>query len=131
MRKALRPFGAAGLALILLALPPFAATAGAEGAGASRFMDGFDDLPLMPALTQEPGSVTVFDSPYGRIVEAYASGRATPRAVEDFYAAALPQLGWRPSGRAGAWAREGEVLTLDIDSRGAAVTVRFQVSPPD
>lgn len=115
-----------GLVLALAGSPVFGP--GAHAYADPAFVEGFEDLPLMPALTQEPGSVTVFDSPYGRIVESYASGRADRAAVLAFYAATLPQLGWVRADEA-SFRREGEVLTLDVTQDGTAVTVRFQVSP--
>lgn len=116
---------AAGLLALAVLASPLPALAQAEG---SAFVDGFDDLPLMPALTQDAGSATVFDSPYGRIVQATAQGRTTPAAVLDFYRAALPQLGWQPRA-GGEWQREGEALSVEVTPSGSRVSVRFQISP--
>lgn len=128
MRFFAHAFAAAVLGLAVLTLP--VAPVQAQGPAESRaFVEGFDDLPLMSLLTQEPGSVIVFDSPYGRIVEAWASGRTSPASVLSFYGATLPQLGWRRGADSAEWRREGEVLTLDVQHQGEAVTVRFQVSP--
>lgn len=102
--------------------------AGAQSA-LSRFLDGMEDLPLMPGLVQEPSSIVVFESPYGRIVETYASGVASADGVAAFYAVTLPQLGWT-AGAGGTYRREGEILTLEIVEEAPAVTVRFIVSPP-
>ncbi|MGC2856985.1 hypothetical protein ACM64Y_16050 [Novispirillum sp. DQ9] len=104
-----------------------AAPAGAGGA-AAQFLAGFDDLPLMPALTQDAEGATVFESPYGRIAESYASGATTRGAVLDFYAATLPQLGWARTGDT-TFRREGEELTLDVTESGGGITVHFLVSP--
>jgi len=114
----------------VVAAPPAARAGDATGTTppAPAFVEGFDDLPLMPALTQEPGRTVVFDSPYGRIVEAYAAGRVARDRVLEFYDSALPQLGWTRVGKA-SFRREGEVLTLDFTQEGPRVTVRFQVSP--
>lgn len=101
-------------------------------AAETRFVDGFEDLPLMPGLTQEPDAMTAFDSPYGRIIESYASGRGKANDVWTFYEDTLPQLGWERvsrSGRAEIFRREGEDLTVEVTQKGPAVTVRFQSSP--
>lgn len=112
------------LVLPVVALPDH----GVAGGGEVAFVEGFDDLPLMPALAQEADGVTVFESPYGRIVESWASGRTTRRDVLGFYAATLPQLGWTRTGET-VFRREGEILMLDITEDADAVTVRFQISP--
>ncbi|SOE00278.1 hypothetical protein [Caenispirillum bisanense] len=110
-------------ALVVLAL--------AGGARAESFVDGFEDLPLMPGLQQSTDSTTLFDSPYGRIVEAYASGPTTPAQVLDFYAETLPQLGWTRSANA-EFRREGETLHIAFPrppGGASGLVVRFEVSP--
>lgn len=113
--------------LASLAAAPMTAPAFADGVQA-EFLAGFDDLPLMPALRQNSEGVTVFESPYGRIAESYASGATTRAAVLEFYAATLPQLGWARTGET-TFRREEEELTLDVTENGDGVTVRFHVSP--
>lgn len=118
------------LAALLLAatLPALPAQA---GGAPTPFVAGFEDLPLMPGLTQEADSVTVFESPYGRLAESWASGHPSQvgrAAVLAFYGATLPQLGWRRSGET-TFLRDGEELTLDIAERGNVLVVRFHVSP--
>lgn len=112
----------AGVLAVLAAFPAW------SGGASADFLTGFDDLPLMPALHQDSDGVTVFESPYGRIAESYASGPTTRGAVLDFYAATLPQLGWARTGEA-TFRREGEDLTLDVTDTGGGVTVHFLVSP--
>jgi hypothetical protein len=95
---------------------------------AGDFVAGTEDVPLMPGLAPIRGSSLVFDTPEGRIIEAQAAGQVSRGAVHDFYAATLPQLGWRAAG-ANAWRREGEVLRLAFDGRDGALTVGFTLSP--
>lgn len=103
--------------------------AGAVPAGAAeRFFDGIDDLPVMPGLEQLPDAKVTFDKPEGRIVEVAAQGPLTRDAVLDFYAAVLPQLGWRESG-AGRYRREGERLVLAVSGADGTITVRFSLGP--
>lgn len=88
---------------------------------AAGYVEGIDDLPLMPGLAQ--GEATVFDQAEGRIVESAASGAADPAAVRKFYSDSLPQLGWTATGD--RWTRDGESLSLDI--KGG--TVHFRLAP--
>jgi hypothetical protein len=48
--------------------------------------------------------------------------------VRAFYAATLPELGWRAAG-ANAWRREGELLRLDFSGRDGNLMVGFTLSP--
>jgi hypothetical protein len=109
------------LAVLLLLLAPLPALA-------DSFVAGTEDVPLMPGLTPVAGSALAFDKPQGRIVEAQASGNVTRAAAHQFYAASLPQLGWKPAG-ANAWRREGETLRLDFHGRDGDLTVGFTLSP--
>ncbi len=104
--------------------------AGPARAGESAFLWGFEDLPLMEALTEVEGAGIVFDTPVGRIVERYARGPTDARSVAGFYRATLPALGWRAAGPL-TFEREGERLTITVyppDSE-SRVTVRFSLAP--
>ncbi len=95
-------------------------------------MAGFEDLPLMDGLKQSEDLPVSFDSPGGRIIEAYAqSDRIEKQKVMDFYDKTLPQLGWsrleketKPSSF--SYTREGEKLTISVDD-GSSATVRFEL----
>ncbi len=95
---------------------------------AGAFVDGFEDLPLMPGLTSVPAASVSFDAAAGRIVVAFAEGGVRMPAVRAFYSETLPQLGWTPDGT-GRWTREGEVLTLDTVVEGDGLVVRFELAP--
>lgn len=114
------------LALAVLSLACF--LAGQALADTAGFVSQVEDLPLMPGLTEVSDAGLVFDSPSGRIVEAYAEGSVSRAAVLDFYNETLPQLGWNRRGEA-AFDREGEVLTLDFTDRQSALVVRFTLKP--
>ncbi len=126
----------AALALFLFPLVTVSPAGGAEGGqapgGASgakgSFLAGFDDLPLTPGLREIKDAGVVFDKPEGRIVEAYAEGEVSAAKVRSFYAATLPQLGWRAAGP-GRYRREGEVLDIGFRAAGKGLTVRFSLSP--
>ena len=112
-------FGAA-LALTMPATAPLHA--------ADAFVAGTEDIPLMPGLAPVDDAGVVFDTPQGRIVEAYAKGDTTRKAVLEFYAQTLPQLGWSAAGAA-AYRREGEVLRLELYQEKGRLTARFYLSP--
>ncbi|HLF59291.1 MAG TPA: hypothetical protein VI732_06640 [Alphaproteobacteria bacterium] len=112
---------------------PATATAGDAGSTAhSGFVSGFEDLPLMPGLIQVADAGTVFDTPSGRVVEAFADGPVAVEEVDAFYAETLPHLGWRRLS-AHRYRREGELLDLEITARQggdkARTTVRFYLAP--
>ncbi|MEX2008945.1 MAG: hypothetical protein WEC41_02030 [Dongiaceae bacterium] len=115
------------LPALALALALAAAAAGRAGAD-EAFIAGVEDLPLMPGLTQIDSAGLVFDTPTGRIVEAYAAGPVAAQAVLDFYAATLPELGWAVE-RPDRFRREGEELRLEFLDGGDRLTVRFSLSP--
>lgn len=97
-------------------------------ARADQFVAGTEDLPLMPGLTPISGSDLVFDKPEGRIVEARAEGALSRAQVQAFYAASLPQLGWKQMSAA-EWRRDAERLTLDFHGPDGHLTVGFTLSP--
>ncbi len=105
-------------------------TAG-QGGGVA-FVSGIEDLPLMPGLEEDSEGRMVFDTAAGRIVEAFASGAVSRAQVLEFYAATLPQLGWRRKGET-AFGREDEILVLEFSGSKAgpapALSVRFALSP--
>ncbi|EDP61954.1 hypothetical protein BAL199_10175 [alpha proteobacterium BAL199] len=95
---------------------------------ADAFVDGFEDLPLMPGLANVPAASVSFDAAAGRIVVAFAEGKVRMPDVRAFYAETLPQLGWSVD-QAGRWMREGEVLTVDTVVEGDGLVVRFELTP--
>jgi hypothetical protein len=92
------------------------------------FVEGTEDVPLMPGLAAIAGSALVFDKPEGRIVEAQARGRLARAKVRAFYAASLPPLGWRAAGT-NLWRRDAERLRLDFRGPDGDLTVGFTLSP--
>ncbi len=110
------------LVLIGICLTGFGATA------ADRFLSAIADLPLMPGLTEAPGSAVVFSKPEGRIVEVAAEGAVERAAVLGFYRRTMPQLGWRRAGRF-AFVRERERLALEFSRAGGRLVVQFSLAP--
>lgn len=118
MRRFLPPF--ALCAALMMVAGPVLAIPG--------YVEGMEDVPLMAGLQSLPAHTVAFDSPRGRIVAAYASGTVKIGQVQAFYATTLPQLGWQAVAP-GVFRREGETLRLEYDQAGAALTVRFALSP--
>lgn len=104
------------------------ASAGPSLAADQTFLAGFEDVPLMGGLAADEDAGLVFDSPAGRIVEAYAVGEVAWRDVITFYTATLKSLGWRALGQ-GRFAREGEELHIDRFGRDGDLTIRFTLAP--
>ena len=90
-----------------------------------QFVDGIEDLPLMPELQSVPAD---FDGLAGRIVVAFAEGKVAMEDVRAFYDATLPQLGWDRL-EADRWARAGEELSLDAVAERGGLVVRFELVP--
>lgn len=97
-------------------------------AGAQSFIEGSEDVPLAPSLTAVADAGMVFDSPSGRIVEAFATGAGNRDRVLAFYAETLPELGWERVSTA-LFRREGERLSIDFFGTDGALSVRFTLSP--
>ena len=79
----------------------------------ARFLSVIPEMPLMPSLIEDLDAAVVFDGPSGRIVEAVANGDVSSDAVNAFYAASLPQLGWTSSSE-GIYRRDAEILKIEI-----------------
>ena len=61
-------------------------------------------------------------------VESYAEGAVARSAVAAFYAATLPQLGWRAR-QSNVFVREGERLSLIFLGGDGDLIVRFTLEP--
>ncbi len=112
----------------------FCAFSFAVRAEKAEFVSGFEDLPLMPGLVEHDDTGVSFDTPGGRIIEAYAeTSRLSEKDIFAFYAKTLPQLGWKPktkSGTSGAherYGRDGEILDISVEN-GSPVIVRFELT---
>lgn len=95
---------------------------------AAEFFRSVDDLPLAPGLTEIVDEGVEFDSPAGRIVTAVASGGSNGDAVRAFYRKALPPLGWLSASDT-TYRRDGELLTLQLETIGKVVKLKIRVVP--
>lgn len=123
-RRWLLPFILAGL----FAFGAWASAAERTVLPSERFVEGVEDLPLMPGLANVEAAGLAFDTVEGRIVVAFASGRVTREAVLAFYADTLPQLGWKREQEL-RFRRDSENLTLEFSRGSSGLTVRFSLSP--
>jgi len=98
-----------------------------EAKAENTFLVGHEDLPLLAGLVQDPDSVLVFDTPRGRVIEAYAQTNTPASAVLRAYSDALPQLGWSKVGP-GEFKRDGETLLFDVVPDKATTVIRIQVT---
>lgn len=118
MRKPVSLLGVVALVWVLAS-----GTARAQG-----FLSAYDDLPLPAGLAEMGGAGLSFDTPGGRIVEAYARGRLKPAEIYAFYAQTLPQLGWTRDSDT-VYRREAEVLKLGTQVESGGVVVHFIIAP--
>jgi hypothetical protein len=107
---------------IVLAISP-------ASAEETKFFSMLTDIPLMAGLYELPQDGMSFDKPEGRIVEtAAASESKNTNEIRAFYASTLPQLGWSMAGP-DVFTREGEKLTMRLESQKALNIVHFSLSP--
>lgn len=125
-RKTLISSAVTTIAMAVLVLSALVSTP--SPLSAADFFRSIDDLPLAPGLTELVEEGVEFESPAGRIVTAVAGGDARPEAIQAFYRKALPSLGWS-SAPGGTYRRDGEVLTLRLETKGKSVKLRIRVVP--
>lgn len=100
----------------------------APAAFAVEYLAAASDLPLADGLKEQTEKSTVFDTPMGRIVNAYATGATTAARIYDFYDATLPQLGWEKQA-SGSYRRARDTLKIDVWGPDAGpVNVSFTLS---
>jgi hypothetical protein len=81
-------------------------------------------------LEVQEESLVLFDKAQGRYVEvaAYAQTGVSQQDILDFYASALPALGWGHIG-ASSYKRGQEMLKIELKNVEGLVVARFIVSP--
>lgn len=94
-----------------------------------QFFSAFQDIPLMPGLTELGEQAVVYDKPGGRFAETLAdTGGQDEAAVLAYYEAAMPQFGWRKAG-AGLYGREKERLSLQFEDFEGRTVLRLRIEP--
>ena len=92
------------------------------------FLSVLEDVPLMSGLSEQTDDTIYFDTPGGRIVEAYAVGTVTKESILTYYKESLASLGWNRTAH-GTYVRENEFLSISVKMEGANAIVRFALSP--
>jgi hypothetical protein len=98
------------------------------GRAEDRFFTAVEDLPVMPGLTERPGSTATFEKPDGRIVSLTADGAVSRDAVLAFYDRVLPQFGWTRNAD-GSFRRESERLRMAFAKAADGISVRITITP--
>lgn len=106
------------------------AAAAAPAAHATEFLKAIEDVPLASGLSEQAEPV-IFESDQGRVIRTQAKGQVSAKAIQGFYLAALPGLGWMQidAPDALAFARENEVLRIEVrePASNTPVTVSFEL----
>lgn len=92
------------------------------------FVDGFDDLPLMTGLIQNPETTVVFDGTFGQIIESMAVTDLSKEDILTFYQENLYALGWHKK-HATVFERDDNLLTLDFQFYEKEKLIVFRLEP--
>ena len=99
-------------------------------AGAEKFVEGMDDVPLLEGMNQITQDDVSFGNEETRLLEAYFNASKLKfKQVEEFYSESLPQLGWIYQGNRGdnlLFYREGETLEV-VKESASPLIVRITV----
>ncbi len=121
VRKFAKNIAGALCALFLLASPAAQAEQG--------YLEYLPDVPLMDGMGELEDYSFMFDKAEGRVIETAAFVAVSSESeVMDFYAGALPQLGWVPISR-DRFLRNGEQLIVKSEKVEGGVLARFWLSP--
>ena len=93
-----------------------------------RFINGFNDVPLMLGMTEAIESNVAFDTVQGRILVSFARSRESKDKIIAFYEESLIQLGWKMK-EDGQFVRGVEILNVDFFPDGEYLVVRFSLEP--
>lgn len=111
--------------ILMMAVVLVAATAMAK----TVLVPGSDDIPLMPGLEVNADESFVFDTPSGRLVDAFSSSAEIKmQDVKAYYEQSLPQLGWQKIAD-NFYQRDGEKLKINFDQISGKLIVKFTLAP--
>lgn len=112
---------------VLCALALCFATPMAQAADA--YFEALYDVPVMKGLEEVREQAMLFDKPGGRIASVVAVSKIVgANEIQDFYGAALPQLGWKKVSK-NQYVRGEDRLVLDLVRRPPVTVVHFTLSP--
>jgi hypothetical protein len=93
------------------------------------YFEALYDVPIMKGLEEVKEQAMLFDKPGGRIASVVAVSKAVgAKEIQDFYAAALPQLGWKKV-QLNQYVRGEDQLVLDLVRRPPVTVLHFTLSP--
>ncbi len=93
-----------------------------------EFITGFEDLPLMAGLSEQPDGFTSFDSPSGRFIQTLlrADENILPDSIRLFYSENLTSLGWQKD-KNDCYKRDDEKLCVKVlDSQPVFVNIELR-----
>lgn len=94
-----------------------------------QFFSALQDVPLMPGLNELPDQAVIFDKAEGRIIESVAHiENGTNESVAEYYAIALPQLGWQRVDTA-SYVRGDEHLRFAFETIETQRFFRIMIEP--
>lgn len=93
---------------------------------AGNFLSLSEDLPLAPRLVEQADGV-LFEAAGGSIMESYAEGPTTPKAILSFYDSTLPQLGWTKIAT-GRYEREQQSLSIAAETTKKGARAHFSLT---
>jgi hypothetical protein len=95
---------------------------------ASAYLPGTEDVPLMKGLELVEDPI-IFDKLEGRLVTLHAQGDVSEKDISQFYAATLPNLGWKKKADS-LYARDGESFKISFEySKNKKTLVTFEIAP--
>ena len=93
----------------------------------AAFLEGTEDVPLMPTLDVVEDETFSVDNEDGRLFFSKAMTTTAAADVLRFYKSTLPQLGWDET-ESGVFNREGDVLSISVTSVGKNQTRLTEVT---
>ncbi len=99
----------------------------APASWAVDFLSAIEDVPL-PQGIEERHQPVVFETPFGRVIQATSEGKGNDGDVEDFYIQSLPALGWKQLSESLVFERREERLSISIESRSGRVRIKYRLT---
>ncbi len=116
--------------LILFLILPLASCAPKELTPvAFHFVEEIPDIPIPEGMEENKDLSVVYDTPEGRIADIYIDADAKNlKTVQDFYAEALPGLGWKKVTMY-RYEREQETLEFEMSPNRQDMMLKLTLRP--
>jgi len=92
------------------------------------FIEGLGDIPIYKKMEYLEDSLILFDKIDGRYVSTKTKGNYSQKEVQEFYAKALPNLGWT-SRKKNFFEREDELLEIKFFNEEDKTIAIFKIFP--